>query len=192
MPSVIEFRFDAAAHEYTLANGRPLPHITGMLKRAGLIDDRWFTEESSERGRLVHSLTADYDLGALEPEGCVSRHRGYLLAHAAAMKILRPDVLEVEVPRVHPAFLFGGRIDRVFRIARQLTIYEIKSGVFEKSHQIQTALQAILASAEYALPPEAWTRMCAYYTSKGRFKIEQHDKRADFDEAYRVIRKCCA
>lgn len=190
--SHVEFYFDAGPHEYTLKSGRVLPHITGMLERTGWIDDRWYTEESSERGTHVHKLTADYDLGALSPEQCVSRYRGYLLAHVEAMKIIRPEILEVETPRVHPGFLFGGRLDRVWKVYRQYTVGELKSGAEEKAHRIQTALQAILVSAEYGLPPEAWARMCLYLTPKGRFKLVQHDRRADFDEAYRIIRQCCA
>ena len=59
----VPFRFDALNHEYiALDTGEMLPHITGMLETAGLVDDLWFTEESSECGTCVHSLTAQYDL----------------------------------------------------------------------------------------------------------------------------------
>lgn len=187
-----EFFYDDETHAYTLPDGRRLPHITGMLKTCGLIDDRWYTEESSERGVAVHKLTADYDLGALAVSDCVSVHRGYLLGHVQAMSILRPEILDVEIPRVHPAFLFGGRLDRVLRAYQLLTVYEIKSGGPEPSHPIQTALQAILASAEYGLPPESWARLCCYLTTRGKFRIVTHDNRRDFDEARRIIRRCCS
>ena len=54
----VPFRFDAIRHSYTeLATGEERPHITGMLERTGWVDEEWFTEESSERGTAVHSLT---------------------------------------------------------------------------------------------------------------------------------------
>lgn len=197
------FYYDDAKHEYTDVDGNVLPHITGMLERCGHIDDRWYEEEHSIRGTHVHKLTADYDLGALDPKDCVSVHRGYLLGHVAAMEILRPEILEVEVPRIHPEFRYGGRIDRILKVYRQLTILELKSGqplisdvqrrrgVIDP-HAIQTALQAMLAATEYGLPPEAWTRYALYLKRDGKFKLIPHDKRSDFDEARRIIRRCCA
>lgn len=187
----VEFHYDDDKHEYTDAAGETLPHITGMLERCGWIDDRWFKEEHSIRGTAVHKLTADYDLGALDPKSCTSHYKGWLLGHVKCMSILRPEILEVEVPRIHPDFRFGGRIDRILKVYRQLTISEIKSGGPEKAHQIQTALQAILASVEYGLPAEAWPRYAEYLQRDGKFKFVPHDKRADFDEAYRIIRRCC-
>jgi hypothetical protein len=76
------FRFDAVNHEYIdPSSGSVFPHITGMLQQTGWIDDTWYTEESSARGRAVHRLTADFDLGALHVDSCVSRYRPYLLGH---------------------------------------------------------------------------------------------------------------
>ena len=186
------FRFNADRHEYTdLASGVVLPHITGMLQRTGWIDDVWFTEESSERGTAVHKLTADYDLGALDVESCVSVFRGYLLGHVKAVGILRPEFMAVEEPIVHPYFHFGGRPDRVVKIGGLLGVLEIKSGVPAKSHAVQTALQAILVSADGSLPAEMHARFCLYLNDGGKFKVEEYTRRQDFDEARRIIRHCC-
>jgi hypothetical protein len=187
----VAFRFEAETHTYRLESGRVIPHITGMLQDDGIIDDTWFTEESSERGTAVHDLTAAYDLKALELETCVSRYRGYLLGHVAAMRMLRPIWLEIERPRVHPEFLFGGRIDRVGVIFGSKTIIEIKSGAKDKSHQIQTALQAILAASIYGLPPELWSRSSEYLTATGGYKVPAHNSKSDFAEAYRLIKRYC-
>jgi len=188
----LEFRFDAREHEYMeLATGVVLPHITGMLERAGWIDDTWFTEESSSRGQAVHKLTADYDLGAIEDvTDCDSVFKGYLLAHVKAMSILRPTILAVEQPLVHPVYRYGGRPDRDVVIDGVRGVLEIKSGQKEKSHPIQTALQAILVSVECGIPAPGLSRRCAYYTPNGRFKIEEHKVKADFTEALKIIKEC--
>lgn len=195
MPSA-PFRFDANLHEYIDALGVVRPHITGMLEACGEIDDRWYTEESSERGRHVHSLTADFDLGALEVKTCVSPWRGYLLGHVAATDVMRGHGLEwhdVEVPLMHPVYYYGGRPDRVATYSGLGAIVEGKSGDIEKSHQIQTALQAILVSAcgVLPLPPEAIARFCLYWRDNGKYKLIEHRERRDFNRAREIIRRCC-
>jgi hypothetical protein len=191
----VTFRFDALNHEYIDRHtGIVYPHITGMLEATGWIDDTWFTEESCERGTAVHRLTADYDLGALDVESCVSAFRGYLLSHVAAMTSLRAmglEVLSVEQPAVHPTLRFGGRPDRVIVFAGAKGILEGKSGAPERSHQIQTALQAILVADDHQLPAHLMTRYCLYWKANGKYKLEIHRDRRDFDEAGRIIRSCC-
>lgn len=184
------FRFDPERHEYTTLDGEVLPHITGMLETTGWIDDTWMTEESSERGRCVHSLTAEFDLGALDVGSCVSRYRPYLLAHVACMAVLRPAWQAVEEPSVHPQLRYGGRPDRVGKVRGLWTVLEVKSGVKQKSHAIQTALQAILAAVETPLPAWQWQRYALYLKPNGKYKLDPHDDRADFDEALRIIHKC--
>lgn len=196
----VQFNFDASDHTYTVA-GVVRPHITGMLQQVGLADDLWFTEESSERGTAVHDLTAAYDLGALDPRTLVSRYRPYVLAHVAAMQLVRPTMLAVEEPEMHPRHLFGGRPDRVAKFAKVLTIPEIKSGVkaarvwfkgrFTTAHEVQTALQAILVAWRYGLEPQMFQRMALYYRASGKFSIETHRERGDFDSAMHVIKECC-
>lgn len=186
------FRFDAGRHAYVaLDAGEELPHITGMLQATGWIDDRWYTEESSARGTAVHALTAAFDLGALDPVACTSGYKGYLLGHVKAMSIVRPEWRHVEEPLVHPFHRFGGRPDRVGTIYGALGVLEGKSGDPEKSHQVQTALQAILIAPELGLAPAALVRYALYWKPNGRFKLEEHVRRQDFDEAWRVIKRCC-
>jgi hypothetical protein len=186
------FRFDAGAHEYLdIETGEVFPHITGMLETTGWIDDRWYTEESSDRGTAVHQLTAAYDLGALHVESCQSRFRGYLLGHVKAVSIARPKWLHIEEPMVHPVFRFGGRPDRDCIAYGLRATWELKSGDPERSHQIQTALQAILIAVDANLPPESIGRFCEYVKDKGKFKVERFIDRRDFDEARRIIRACC-
>lgn len=186
----VRFHFDHVEHVYTV-DDQVKPHITGMLLKVGIIDDTWFTEESCDRGTAVHELTASYDLGALDPRTLVSNFRGYLLAHVKAMQMLRPTHLAIEEPEMHPRYLFGGRPDRVSRIHNVLTVYEVKSGAKEKSHQVQTALQAILVAWRYGLEPRMVQRMAGYYKNSGKFDLELHRDHNDYDRALRVIKECC-
>jgi len=192
MMADVVFRFNAAQHEYVeLGTGVLFPHITGLLHAGGLVDDTWYTEESSERGTAVHRLTADFDLGALDVESCITRHRAYLLAYVAAVSILRPEILEVELPRVHPVHRYAGRPDREVRIDKRAGVLEIKTAVPASSHQVQTALQAILVADKYDLPPEMFGRWCLYLKPSGKFMLLEHDQRADYERARKLIREFC-
>lgn len=186
----VAFRFDHESHTYWIGD-RQIPNVTSMLKATGHVDDTYFTEESRRRGQAVHGLTSDYDLKGLDVDRLVSPFRGYVLAHAEAMKRLKPAWLAVEVPEVHPKFGYGCRCDRVGKIYGAIGTLDEKTGPPSKWHSIQTALQAIAVSWRYGLAPEAMQRFNLYVTEAGRYKVEQHVQKRDFDEAYRIIKRCC-
>ena len=191
-------RFDEAEHAYYTDAGLRVPSITQLLERAGVVNDLWFTEESSARGTAVHALTAQFDLGALDPADCVSKFRGYLLAYCAATNILKLadglQILTVEEPAIHPTLGFGGRPDRTIVLQKKHALHgvlEVKSGAPMKSHPIQTALQSLLVADGMRLPPESLARFCLYIRDKGKFTLIEHRERRDFDEARRIVRTCC-
>ena len=187
--TTLPFRFDAELHRYTLLDGgAEVPHITGLLVSAGIVDPQFYTEESRIRGTAVHDLTRDYDLGALPVDGCKSVYKPYLLAHAAAMGMLKPEILAIESPAVHPVYRFGGRSDRVLKLSGLRGVWEIKSGAREASHAIQTALQAMLDSVECGIPAEHLGRWCCYVKANGKFSVEVHDSKSDFDVAREILR----
>lgn len=183
-------RFDAVRHVYYL-DGLEVPHITGLLGSAGLVDSRWYTEESSRRGTAIHKLTEDYDLGALDPVRCTSAYKGYLLSHVEMMRRLKPEILEVELAQVHVGHGFGGRPDREMVMYGELSILEGKSGEVSDAHNVQTALQAILVAPKYGKAPEAIPRFCIYWRADGRAKLYEHPDRRDFEKAYRILDKFC-
>jgi hypothetical protein len=186
-------RYDEARHEYIDATtGEVLPHITGMLKATGWVDDTWFTEESSRRGTEVHRLTLDYDLDAIDVEQCVSEFRGYLLGYDKAIRVVRPTWAHLEEPFIHPRLRFGGRPDRAGDVYKLRSVGEIKTAKYAKSHQVQMALQAILVASKLHITPEAIQRFVFYLEPNGKWKLEHLTDGAAFAEARRVIRKCCA
>ncbi len=186
------FRFDSVNHEYvSMETGEAYPHITGLLKVAGLVDDRWYTAESRDRGSAVHRLTTDYDLGAFGREDVAtinSKYKGWLAAHVKAMDMIRPQWRHIEEPFVHQTHLYGGRPDRVGLVYGAVSLMEIKSGDVEKSHPIQLALQAILVEPEVKLPAETLPRYGLYLKANGKWRVETFVNRKDFDVARRIIR----
>ena len=197
------FSFDHGRHEYwDSRTGEQIPHITGMLTRTGWVDDTWYTEESRERGSIVHWLCTQYDLGALDHDIATYRgsveagdplpYAGYLLAYDAFTKAVRPQWNAIEIACVHPGFHFGGRPDRAGKIFGARCVLEIKTGGKEKAHLIQTALQAILLAGEGGLPAEHYVRYAVYLKPNGKAPLERFKDRGDFDKAYQVIKECCS
>lgn len=185
------FRFDAVQHRY-FCNGKEREHCTGLLQKAGLIDDTWFTEESSIRGSAIHRLTADYDLDALDPRTLVSTYRGYVLGHVDAMRVIPHEWDKVEQPIMHPVHLYGVRTDRVGRIYGLQGVLEGKSTAAPHySHEIQTALQVLAESYGHPIPPEAWWRGALYWKPNGKWRLIQHINRRDFDVAREILNTFC-
>ena len=190
----VPFRFDAERHEYwALDTGEKLLSITQILKAAGKIDTRWFTQASRDRGTLVHDWTMDIDFDVLPSLQDVSPDlRPYLSAYKLFISIERPVMLAIEVPAVHSVFRFGGRIDRQVRMRKRAGVLEIKSGVMNRSHQLQTAMQAMLMSEETGIPPDVlgrWTVYLKKLGDRGRFTLEEHRDPADFAEVRQILEK---
>lgn len=186
------FRFDAERHEYFYNDAR-IPSVTQLLDLGGLVNGKeYFTEESRRRGRAVHALAMDFDLGVLDLPRLESPYRGYVLGYVEACRKLLPKWEQIEVADVHPEFRFGGRIDRVGVVLERQTIAELKTAAKAKHHAIQTALQAILKSATApCLPAERWQRLTVYLKHSGKFVVEAHEDPRDFHEAMRLIKEFC-
>lgn len=194
MPVTIPFRFEASTHEYITLQGDVLPSITQMIRQCGLVNDRFYTATSCERGSCVHRLTTEFDLGALARDDIPSVnsiYKGWLLAHIAAVDIIRPEWLHIEEPLVSAQYRFGGRPDRVARIYGAVAVVEVKSGVPEPAHAVQLALQCLLVAPEVNLPAESIVRYGLYLKGTGRFKFELFpNTRKDFAAARKVIKEC--
>lgn len=191
----LKFRFQADLHEYVnIVTGSTYPHITGLLKDAGLVDSRWFTDEARERGHQVHLSTARYDLGSYDRKDLITvndpLYKGWLLAHVGAMDQVQPKWQAVEEPIVHATLRFGGRPDRYGYVYGAIANVDLKTGAKEDSHAIQTALQNILIAPLVGLPAEAIPRYCLYLKSSGRFVLHAFpDTRRDFAKAREILRR---
>lgn len=192
----MSFRFSAGDHAYIdTITGAEIPSITWMLKEAGLVETRWFTDESRERGSCVHRLVADFDLGSLTTEDLPlvnSLYKGFLLAHVAAMDIIQPRWVSIEERRVHETLRFAGTPDRVGTMYGAVAVVEIKSGALEPAHSVQLALQAILVEPEVGIPAEAIPRYGLYLRKTGKWTLQSFpDTRKDFREARSLIKRFC-
>lgn len=191
--------FDPDSHTYVdLDRNETLPSVSSMLERCGLkgnydeLPER-VRRRIRERGKQVHQLTADYDHGAITLDALAGNweYKPWLLAHVKAVQELRPSWLSIEMPIASEQYRYGVRPDRVAHIDKATSVVEIKSGSEEDWHGVQTALQCIALSPMLLLPPHLIRRYGWYLSKEGRCRVIEFVDRADFDQAFEVIARCC-
>src|ERR1043165_3114073 len=88
---------DKELHVYTLAD-RVLPSVTEILKGAGLVDDRWWTEAGRWRGSAVHAACWYDDEGDLDETTLDPKLQNYLQAYRKFKTELGFIPTDIETP----------------------------------------------------------------------------------------------
>jgi len=103
--------FDESTHTYTTPDGIPLISVTQALVSAGIIDTRWFDEQSAWRGSVIHKICEYDDLGILKESSVDPAAMGYLDSWREwkARTGFKPK--RVEQPTYHPAYGYAGTPD---------------------------------------------------------------------------------
>ena len=155
--------FDPAIHEYRDGDAI-IPSVTQVLKRAGLINDHWYSEEARERGSAVHTLCERYAHGArLDDAGRTLASLEYINAFAAWMKRTRAYAIETEqfVDHALNGRRYAGRFDLMAEIDGFRVLIDLKTGAKDLWHPVQMAA--------YALPTNPERVMILYLKADGRY-----------------------
>jgi len=122
------FTYDKTRHVYRL-NGQRLLHTTEVLQDVGHIDPTYYTEESRERGRVVHEVTAHLDRGGgLKWDTLHVELQGFVESWLRLRDELRPTrFLAIEHPIYHPLYLYGTTPDRVLLWEGRTWVWEFKT-----------------------------------------------------------------
>lgn len=175
--------YDPVNHIYRI-DGVRVPSVTQVLTDAGVIDDRWFTDESRERGRIVAAATALYDQGKLDmgrvPEHCQPYVQAWI-DWRVAVGITNDDFIEIETPRWNTTFRYGGKSDAIAWIYGRRTVVEKKTGSVARWHKWQTAGYRDMLS-----PMEEYRRMAVYLNPGKPAKVAWHEGQRDMD-AWRMF-----
>lgn len=150
--------FDPDTHSY-LVDGEPYPNVTSILAAEGLSDFSYCTEESRNRGTLVHQICDIIDAGWPEgvvtevttPQGIIERSQwspedtdprlvGYGMAYCNYLLAFRPVWQYIEKPVASKVYRYVGTLDRHGVIQGDRTTVDIKSGEPSYSADPQVAL----------------------------------------------------
>lgn len=161
-----------------------------LLHLAGLVDDRWFTPESRERGTTVHLIARQVFTG--RPVDVAPEYEGYAkaLRDGYAALGLQPICVEQRLSMDG----LTGRPDLVGWLPNHIgsgihagpAIPDVKSGDPYPVHGVQLALYERLAEAEGLrrhLPPSMrnlpWQRIGFYVREDGTYRLRPYTESED-------------
>lgn len=164
--------FDPALHEYRY-NGQRIRSVTQILKDAGLIDDRWFSEEARDRGSAVHDLCEQYAKGTRhDAVGRAMESLEYINAFAAWCQDYQTYALRCEqvVWGEVNGERYGGKFDLLSLVSGRRVLIDLKTGASAKWHNIQLAGYALARMNDTGEPvnPDAIARL--YLKPSGRYQ----------------------
>lgn len=181
---VIEF--DEVAHRYVVG-GVERPSVTQVIYQAGLIDDRWWSEEARNRGKAVHIACHYLDEGDLDIESVDEAHRLYVRAWERFKADARftPKLIEHRI--FHPTYGYCGTLDRTGTIEGGATILlDIKTGLAERWHGIQLA-----GYANSFDKPGRFRRLTVLLRRDGTYKVHEYSA-TEYRDHWNTFRACLA
>lgn len=185
MTTATELRFVEDTHQYYLGE-RELLSVTTVLKMAGVLDPRRYTDFARDRGRLVHQALEWFDVGDLDEDGLDDRLVPYLEAWKAFLRESGFVVASTERRLYSEPRGIAGTVDRVGTLKGRPTVIDLKTGGPERWHALQVAAYASMVREADGVPLAKIQRACVYLTHDGRYRLEMHDDKQDmavFDAA---------
>jgi len=137
--------FDPALHEYHDGTGK-VRSVTTILRDAGLIDTRWFTDEARERGTAVHTFCQMYARG--ERFDAIGRGLATLeYVNALARWFTEKSVYAIATEQVISGEINGhkyaGTFDLLAEIYGKRWLVDYKTGTGIGWHKAQIAAYAL-------------------------------------------------
>jgi hypothetical protein len=165
-----EIEFEEEGHRYFFRNGerrREVPAVSRILRDAGLVDVRYYTEYHRHFGKMVHRVCTLDDQGILDETTVDPAIKGRLGAWRAFKRDLGVQIADIEYFVGDEVLGYCGRVDRMLRIRNRLVVTDLKSGVSAPWHKKQVAL--------YVRAHPGWEKMdglLVYLKDSGRYALE--------------------
>jgi hypothetical protein len=113
------------------------PHVTEILRDAGLVSTEWMTDEDRDRGTAVH-LAIKYLLeGTLDRSSLDPTVAPRIAQFERFMVEVRPRIYAVECPVWHPLYQYQGTLDLDVAINRRDGIIDTKGPTVSPWHGVQ-------------------------------------------------------
>ena len=181
---IYEPYFDEKEHLYHTPSGMRLEGVTDILQgELGGFDG--FPESAAMRGTDVHNAIQFYNENDLNESSLSSEVSGYLDCFKRAKEHHGIKVIQNELMRYHPKYLYAGRCDAVVEIGGVIGIIDYKTGMPDGARE-RWQLSAYLEFLKAEIP-ELKGRWNLYlkpgqYVDKCGFKLEEHKGPRDFME----------
>lgn len=174
--------FNPELHQYK-ADGLVIPSVTQVLKAVGLVNFDFVPADvlqaAADKGTKVHQTTELFDKGVLDEERLHPILQNYLNSWKKFRTELQFDPIEIESLKVHELYRYAGTLDRVGTINKnKKVLIDIKTGVKDKSHSVQTAAYKLLYDQKLS-PKEKIKERFIVYLSEDGYKIELNEDQND-------------
>lgn len=157
-------------------DARRVPGVTEVLDGIGLIDTRWFTQFSRDRGSAVHQAVHFHLEKDLDWRTVDERIKGYVEAAISFLDDSTFQTVAVEQRVYCPSPTpFAGTLDVVGVMSGKDVVADWKSGASSDVHGLQ------LAAYDLALGGKRRRRIGVQLRENGTYKKRDYDDRRDYD-----------
>jgi hypothetical protein len=123
--------FEEETHTFT-ANGKVIPSVTTVLKKAGMTPDYSFVDPwYAQRGTYIHRATELWENGVLDEDTVDPLIAGYVDGYKACRRDFPVKVIGQEVRLWHPVHLYAGIIDIVIEGSKHYKLFLRENGTYK-------------------------------------------------------------
>ncbi len=171
-----------AEHVYRL-DGKVIVGNTTLLKDMGIVDTRWYTEESRARGTFVHAATHLHDEGDLYWPDVPEAYKPFVDAWAKFRAESGFQPWKIELPIFHSCG-FATTLDRIGLLNGRPVVLEIKTGTCPGWVGLQTGGQMLAArerfkAGELDIEKFPTARCAVQLSADGKYKAVSCDNPLD-------------
>jgi len=157
------------------------PRVTEILRAAGLVDDRWWTEEARDLGTKVHKAAHYLAEGTLDWDTVDPRVASRLASYQIFLDEMKPEILAIEETVTNELYRYIGHLDIRLRLHGREGVLDIKPPGKYPWHPIQLSLYA-------GCFPRKLARWNLHLNDEGnRPKLIEHRNRRDWEIAKAAI-----
>ena len=172
-------KFDKGNHAYTY-DGQPVPSVTQVLQDCRLIDFTMVPEaaltDAAAFGTAVHLACDYFDLGQLDGESLNADVNKCLTQWIKFLADFKVEIIESEGQIYSSRYRYAGTFDRVVKINGRITLLDIKTGIKQKAHGVQTAAYS---KAYHEMTGERVLDRAGVYLDADSYKFEPHRDKSD-------------
>ncbi len=156
-----------------------LPHVTEILKAAGLVSTDFIPEQARDLGSAVHLATQYLDEGDLDVDSLDPRVALRVASYQKFLDEVKPEILGIEMSIVNSIYHYCGTLDRVIKLQDgRVGILDIKGVCASDWHGLQ------LSAYQCASPPMILVDGLAYrwnlYLRDDGYKLVERTRRDDW------------
>jgi hypothetical protein len=158
-----------------------LPRVTDILRRSGLVDDRWFNDHTRDVGTAFHQAAAYLDEGDLAWDSVDPSVIGRLRQYQRFLEEVKPEILSIEQEVRNESLQYCGRLDRRVRINGHEGVLDFKGPGRFAWQSVQLSLYT------GCLPAASLLKRWTLHLDDENYRLVEHKDRRDWDVAKAAV-----